>query len=247
MSRYVIGFEALRRADVALVGGKNSSLGEMVQELAGQGIAVPGGFATTADAYRAFIAENDLGATVSETIARWQAHKITLAEAGRAIRAAIVAGDWPDEIRENILAAYRDLSAAAGKPDLAVAVRSSATAEDLPDASFAGQQETFLNISGEADLLAACRRCFASLFTDRAISYREVRGFDHSCAWRWPLPTAAVTPCSPALLPPLSNCCIVPPWSTTTCPALTMPASAAANPRCTRPLANSWRCSPATR
>lgn len=179
MSRYVIGFEALRRADVALVGGKNSSLGEMVQELAGQGIAVPGGFATTADAYRAFIAENDLAATVSETIARWQAHKITLAEAGRAIRAAIIAGDWPDEIRDNILAAYRDLGAQAGKPDLAVAVRSSATAEDLPDASFAGQQETFLNISGEAELLAACRRCFASLFTDRAISYREVKGFDH--------------------------------------------------------------------
>ena len=82
MSRYVIGFEALRRADVALVGGKNSSLGEMVQELAGQGIAVPGGFATTADAYRAFIAANDLETTVSETIARWQAHKITLAGGG---------------------------------------------------------------------------------------------------------------------------------------------------------------------
>lgn len=179
MSRYVIGFEALRREDVAIVGGKNSSLGEMVQELAGQGIAVPGGFATTADAYRAFISENGLEAMVADTVARWQAGKITLAEAGSAIRAGIVAGDWPEEIRENILAAYRDLGAGAGKKNLAVAVRSSATAEDLPDASFAGQQETFLNISGEAELLTACRRCFASLFTDRAISYREVKGFDH--------------------------------------------------------------------
>ena len=179
MARYVIGFEDLRRADVALVGGKNSSLGEMVQELAGQGIAVPGGFATTADAYRAFLSGNGLEAMIAETVGRWQAGKITLAEAGSTIRAAIVAGDWPEEIRTDILSSYATLCDTAGKADLAVAVRSSATAEDLPDASFAGQQETFLNIEGEADLLTACRRCFASLFTDRAISYREVKGFDH--------------------------------------------------------------------
>lgn len=179
MARYVIGFEDLRRADVALVGGKNSSLGEMVQELAGQGIAVPGGFATTADAYRAFLSANGLEAMIAETVGRWQAGKITLAEAGSAIRAAIVAGDWPEEIRADILSSYTALSETAGKADVAVAVRSSATAEDLPDASFAGQQETFLNIEGEADLLTACRRCFASLFTDRAISYREVKGYDH--------------------------------------------------------------------
>ena len=175
----VIGFEELRRADVALVGGKNSSLGEMVQELAGQGIAVPGGFATTSGAYRAFIAANDLEARIADTLARWKANKITLAEAGSTIRAAIVAGDWPADIEADILASYARLSDTAGKTDIAVAVRSSATAEDLPDASFAGQQETFLNVSGGADVLAACRRCFASLFTDRAISYREVKGFDH--------------------------------------------------------------------
>ena len=179
MARYVIGFEDLHRADVALVGGKNSSLGEMVQELAGQGIAVPGGFATTSDAFRAFLKANGLEAMIAETVDRWQAGKITLAEAGSSIRAAIVSGDWPEEIRADILSSYAALSETAGKADVAVAVRSSATAEDLPDASFAGQQETFLNIEGEADLLTACRRCFASLFTDRAISYREVKGFDH--------------------------------------------------------------------
>ena len=179
MARYVIGFEDLRRADVALVGGKNSSLGEMVQELAGQGIAVPGGFATTADAYRAFLSANGLEAMIADTVGRWQTGKITLAKAGSSIRAAIVSGDWPEEIRADILSSYAALSETAGKADVAVAVRSSATAEDLPDASFAGQQETFLNIEGEADLLTACRRCFASLFTDRAISYREVKGFDH--------------------------------------------------------------------
>lgn len=179
MARYVIGFEDLLRADVALVGGKNSSLGEMVQELAGQGIAVPGGFATTSDAFRAFLKANGLEAMIAETVDRWQAGKITLAEAGSSIRAAIVSGDWPEEIRADILSSYAALSETAGKADVAVAVRSSATAEDLPDASFAGQQETFLNIEGEADLLTACRRCFASLFTDRAISYREVKGFDH--------------------------------------------------------------------
>ncbi|WP_071674098.1 phosphoenolpyruvate synthase [Nioella nitratireducens] len=175
----VIGFEALRRADVALVGGKNSSLGEMVQELAGQGIAVPGGFATTAGAYRAFLTANGLTDRITETIAKWQARKIPLAKAGASIRAEIIAGDWPEDIRQDILTSYAALSTAAGQADLPVAVRSSATAEDLPDASFAGQQETFLNITGAEALLDACRRCFASLFTDRAISYREVKGFDH--------------------------------------------------------------------
>ncbi len=175
----VIGFDALRRADVALVGGKNSSLGEMVQELAGQGIAVPGGFATTAGAYRAFLAANGLEGMITDTLAQWQDRKISLSDAGSRIRAAIVAGDWPEDIRADILTSYEALSAQAGRVDLPVAVRSSATAEDLPDASFAGQQETFLNISGPDALLDACRRCFASLFTDRAISYRDVKGFDH--------------------------------------------------------------------
>ena len=110
MARYVIGFEDLHRADVALVGGKNSSLGEMVQELAGQGIAVPGGFATTSDAFRAFLKANGLEAMIAETVDRWQAGKITLAEAGSSIRAAIVSGDWPEEIRADILSSYAALS-----------------------------------------------------------------------------------------------------------------------------------------
>ena len=176
----VIRFEKLRRADVALVGGKNSSLGEMVQELASAGIAVPPGFATTADAFRAFLAANELDDRIAAAIADWDSGKRTLQETGARIRAMIVEGDWPEDIRKDIVEAYHTLSAEAGHDALSVAVRSSATAEDLPDASFAGQQETFLNVVGEAQLLDACRRCYASLFTDRAISYRKYQGFDHS-------------------------------------------------------------------
>ena len=176
----VIGFEHLSRGDVASVGGKNSSLGEMVQQLGAKGIRVPEGFATTADAYRRFIAENGLGEVIADKTAALEQGKITLHAAGAAIRSAIRAGDWPDDIRADIAEAYRELSrhAQAGG-DLPVAVRSSATAEDLPDASFAGQQETYLNVRGEAALLEACRKCYASLFTDRAISYRIAKGFDH--------------------------------------------------------------------
>ncbi len=177
--RSAIWFETLARGDVELVGGKNSSLGEMVQTLGAKGIRVPPGFATTADAFRAFISDNGLNALIDETMARLDANKMTLQEAGRTIRAAIVAGDWPQNTHDEIVACYRELSQRAGVTDMPVAVRSSATAEDLPDASFAGQQETFLNVRGEAALLDACRRCYASLFTDRAISYRKVQGFEH--------------------------------------------------------------------
>lgn len=176
----VIWFEDLSRGDVALVGGKNSSLGEMVQSLGARGIQVPPGFATTSEAFRGFIAANDLGGVIEAAMADLAAHKITLAEAGRTIRSAIVRGDWPEASRDAILAAYRELSERSGGPDVPVAVRSSATAEDLPDASFAGQQETFLNVRGEQALLAACSRCYASLFTDRAITYRQLQGFDHT-------------------------------------------------------------------
>ena len=138
----VIFFDNLKREDVALVGGKNSSLGEMVQSLASHGIAVPPGFATTSDAYRRFIADNDLGTFVAERLAELSSSKKTLAQTGDAIRHAIASGDWPAEIEEEIRAAYRALCERTGQPDLPVAVRSSATAEDLPDASFAGQQET---------------------------------------------------------------------------------------------------------
>ncbi|HSF91249.1 MAG TPA: PEP/pyruvate-binding domain-containing protein, partial [Paracoccaceae bacterium] len=175
----VIFFEGLRRSDVAIVGGKNSSLGEMVQELGAMGIRVPPGFATTANAYRRYIKENTLDALITETLGLYSDGKITLHKAGDAIRTAVAAGNWPKETEEAIRGAYRTLSERSGQTDMAVAVRSSATAEDLPDASFAGQQETYLNVVGEDDLLIACRKCYASLFTDRAITYRELKGFDH--------------------------------------------------------------------
>ncbi|MBN2906954.1 MAG: phosphoenolpyruvate synthase [Rhodobacteraceae bacterium] len=179
MVRHVLWFEDLRRGDVATVGGKNASLGEMVATLAGQGIKVPGGFATTADAFRAYITHNNLDARIADTLAALEGHRIDLAKAGAAIRAMIREGHWPQDILAQINAAYAQLCTREGVADVPVAVRSSATAEDLPDASFAGQQETYLNVRGAEALLAACRRCYASLFTDRAISYRRLKGFDH--------------------------------------------------------------------
>ncbi|MBE9636341.1 phosphoenolpyruvate synthase [Salipiger mangrovisoli] len=171
-------FEDLRREDVPEVGGKNASLGEMVARLAAEGIRVPPGFATTAAAYRRYIAANRLDRVLTETLGQLAEGRLALTEAGQRIRAAVASGNWPEDIEQAIRAAYRALAERAGETDPAVAVRSSATAEDLPDASFAGQQETFLNIRGEAALLAACRRCFASLFTDRAIAYRRLKGYD---------------------------------------------------------------------
>ena len=176
----VMWFENLSRGDVALVGGKNSSLGEMVQQLGKRGIKVPSGFATTADAYRTYLTANGLDALIDDVIGRWQDHKISLHEAGSQVRSMILAGNWPGQIEADILASYRELSRRAGVDNVPVAVRSSATAEDLPDASFAGQQETYLNVRGEAAVLASCRRCFASLFTDRAITYRQMKGFGHT-------------------------------------------------------------------
>ncbi len=179
-SKNVIWFENLKRGDVAVVGGKNSSLGEMVQTLSAKGIRVPPGFATTADAFRRFLADNELDAVIASELQKLDDGKATLHEVGQRVRAAIVGGDWPAEIRDEIAGAYRELAQRSGRSDPSVAVRSSATAEDLPDASFAGQQETFLNVRGEAALLEACRKCYASLFTDRAISYRKVKGFAHT-------------------------------------------------------------------
>jgi len=179
MSGNVIWFEDLKRGDVATVGGKNSSLGEMVSTLAPQGIDVPMGFATTADAYRAFIAANDLETRISDTMDALNEHRLTLSQAGQKVRQMIVEGHWPEDLLADIKEAYREMDRRSGKTDTSCAVRSSATAEDLPDASFAGQQETFLNVEGEKAILAACKRCYASLFTDRAISYRENKGFEH--------------------------------------------------------------------
>ncbi len=175
----VVWFETLGRGDVALVGGKNASLGEMVRHLTGQGVKVPAGFATTADAYWRFVEANGLRDIISGSLNDLEAGRLTLAEAGSSVRRAFLHGTWPDELATSITDAYRELGRRSGKIDPDVAVRSSATAEDLPDASFAGQQESFLNIRGVPALLDACRRCYASLFTDRAISYRKAKGFDH--------------------------------------------------------------------
>ncbi|WP_432822126.1 PEP/pyruvate-binding domain-containing protein, partial [Trichloromonas sp.] len=169
----------LSNRDVPLVGGKNASLGEMVGSLEAEGIRVPDGFATTADAYRRFLTGNGLDGKIRELIRAFQQEGATLAVTGDAIRRLIRRGRWPEEIAGEIVAAYRELARRCGRDEVDVAVRSSATAEDLPEASFAGQQETFLNITGEDELLEACRKCYASLFTDRAISYREHHGFDH--------------------------------------------------------------------
>ncbi|WP_372874768.1 phosphoenolpyruvate synthase [Pseudomonas sp.] len=176
---HVIWFEDLGRGDVARVGGKNASLGEMVGHLGAEGVSVPPGFATTAEAYWRFVEANRLKEAIDGALNDLKAGKASLQETGQNIRRAFLRGDWPDATAQQIREAYRQLSKRTGDADTDVAVRSSATAEDLPDASFAGQQESFLNIHGEAALLDACRRCYASLFTDRAISYREAKGFEH--------------------------------------------------------------------
>jgi pyruvate, water dikinase len=175
----LLWFEDVGIADVALVGGKNASLGEMLRSLAPAGVKVPNGFATTAEAFRIFLDENGLTERIGEAIARYRGGSVPLSETGAAIRALILGGRFGDAMERELSGAYDRLAALVGEADPAVAVRSSATAEDLAGASFAGQQETFLNVRGRKALLAACRRCFASLFTDRAISYRELKGFEH--------------------------------------------------------------------
>ncbi|CAJ0702407.1 phosphoenolpyruvate synthase [Ralstonia wenshanensis] len=177
---HVVWFEALRRTDVPRVGGKNASLGEMVATLACQGVNVPPGFALTAEAFWRFVDANSLQPVIASALAELDGGKLSLAEAGLTIRRAMLRGAWPAETVEAIRLAYDELNRRVGQTDIDVAVRSSATAEDLPEASFAGQQETYLNIRGEGALLDACRRCYASLFTDRAISYRQAKGIDHS-------------------------------------------------------------------
>ncbi|MET0658264.1 MAG: phosphoenolpyruvate synthase [Steroidobacteraceae bacterium] len=175
----VVWFEELRRDDVSRVGGKNASLGELICALQPAGVRVPPGFATTADAYWQYVESNGLSAVIDSVIRAFRDRKMPLAEAGATLRSAFMKGEFPHPVASAVRAAYTTLSERCGTDSAAVAVRSSATAEDLPDASFAGQQETFLNVRGEDAVLDACRRCYASLFTDRAISYRETKRFDH--------------------------------------------------------------------
>ena len=179
-NNYVIFLEEIGMDDLSKVGGKNASLGEMISNLTAQGIKIPNGFAVTADAFDAFIEENDLREKIEDILQQLKVDDIVnLRRTGSEIRKLISNGKFPVGVEKAILNSYYELSESYGQEATDIAVRSSATAEDLPDASFAGQQSTFLNIRGGEMLLTAIRSCFASLYTDRAISYRSSRGFDH--------------------------------------------------------------------
>ena len=177
---YVAWFDGLRMSDVDQVGGKNASLGEMISQLAGVGVRVPGGFATTAEAFRDFLRHNDLEARIEKVLSTLDVEDVTaLAKAGAQVREWVTNAPFQPKLETDIASAYEKMLKDAGG-DISVAVRSSATAEDLPDASFAGQQESFLNIHGLANVLVAIKHVFASLYNDRAISYRVHKGFVHS-------------------------------------------------------------------
>jgi pyruvate, water dikinase len=177
MNPYIIQFEKLKNKDVELVGGKNASIGEMISRLAGLGVSVPGGFATTSHAYRDFLAQAGLDQRIRETLASLDVDDVErLAVVGKQIRGLMLATPLPGRFQDEVLDAWRKMGKGA---EFAVAVRSSATAEDLPEASFAGQQETFLNVRGEEHLLGCIHEVYASLFNDRAIAYRVHHKFDH--------------------------------------------------------------------
>lgn len=176
----IIWFENLRMTDVAEVGGKNASLGEMISQLENKGIRVPGGFATTANAYKNFLETNNIKQKIDEILKNLDVDNvIELAKAGKEIQSWIMNAEFPSELNRDLEIAYNKMISTYGD-SISVAVRSSATAEDLPDASFAGQQDTFLNIRGIDNLKSAIKQVFASLYNDRAIAYRVHKGFDHS-------------------------------------------------------------------
>ncbi|MEX0671971.1 MAG: phosphoenolpyruvate synthase [Candidatus Babeliales bacterium] len=179
---YIKRFQDIRHDDIAIVGGKNASLGEMIAALHDNGIRIPDGFAVTAQAYRYFLKHNSLEEPVAKALNRLVNYKdlAVLKSVGKEIRLLIEAGNYPADLAEQIVTAYQELSRKYQQENVDVAVRSSATAEDLPTASFAGQQETFLNVSGREDLLASVKKGMASLFTDRALVYRIEQGFDHA-------------------------------------------------------------------
>jgi pyruvate,water dikinase len=177
--KMVLWFDELDLADIPQVGGKNASLGEMRRELIPEGVRIPDGYAVTANAYRYLLKSSGIAEQMKKILSDLDTHDMeNLKNRGRQIRSLIYHSPFPKDLEDEIIAAYGKLCKEYG-PDTDVAVRSSATAEDLPDASFAGQQETYLNVTGKEALLEACKKCFASLFTDRAISYRVDKGFDH--------------------------------------------------------------------
>lgn len=188
---YIRWFDQIGIEDIPLVGGKNASLGEMYRGLASQGVRVPNGFAITAEASRDFLRQTGLDQRVRDILKDLNTHDLdNLRQRGRQVRQAMLSSGLPPDLEQGITEAY-DRLGSGNTGALDVAVRSSATAEALPDASFAGQQETYLNVQGHPALLDACGRCFASLFTDRAISYRADKGFD---------PPACKAPSSPCLM-----------------------------------------------
>ncbi|MCU7933070.1 MAG: phosphoenolpyruvate synthase [Candidatus Thiodiazotropha sp. (ex Codakia rugifera)] len=179
VNEQIIWFENLKMHDVDQVGGKNASLGEMISGLADAGVSVPGGFATTAHAFREFLRHNHLAERIDPLLKQLDVEDVTaLAEAGKRVREWVIEAPFPEALENAVTAAYKKLTGNAAQPP-SVAVRSSATAEDLPDASFAGQQETFLNVQGLDDVMIAIKEVFASLYNDRAISYRVHQGFAH--------------------------------------------------------------------
>lgn len=178
-SPYIYWFDELTIADVAKVGGKNASLGEMITVMSQEGIAVPSGFATSAQLFRDFITQNGLDEIIQKHLHAFFIGEQTLALTGKVIRQLINQGEFTSSQQAEIIDAYQQLSRHLAQENVSVAVRSSATAEDLPEASFAGQQESYLNVTGADNLLEACRQCLASLYTDRAIVYRQEQGFGH--------------------------------------------------------------------
>ncbi len=177
---YICWFKDLNIKDIPLVGGKTASLGEMYSKLTKKGMKIPNGFALTAEAYWEFLKFNKLDKKIKDILKDLNVKNVrALAIAGNKARQLILSAGFPKDMEQEVKKAYKKLSEKSGKTNLSVAVRSSATAEDLPDASFAGQQETYLNVQGDKELMMAVKKCLSSLFTDRAISYREAKGFDH--------------------------------------------------------------------
>ena len=178
--KYILDLKEVKLKDLELVGGKNASLGEMIQNIGDLGVNIPGGFAITVEAYWEFIRFNELDHSIRSLMSELiKDDLVSLRKIGLEIRQLIRNGEWPEALKEEITTSYTLLSQRYDQESTDVAVRSSATAEDLPDASFAGQQETYLNVRGPQQILTSVRNCFASLFTDRAISYRNNFGFDH--------------------------------------------------------------------
>ncbi|MCK9439792.1 phosphoenolpyruvate synthase, partial [Patescibacteria group bacterium] len=179
--KFILWFKETSIEDVPLVGGKNASLGEMYKNLTKKGVPIPNGFSVTAYAYVYLLKQSGIEEEIKKILKDLDTSNLPqLAQKGEQVRRLIRHAEFPKDLEKEIIESYYKLSKLEKVKELDVAVRSSATAEDLPDASFAGQQETYLNIKGPEQLIDACRKCFASLFTNRAISYRQHRNYDHS-------------------------------------------------------------------